>query len=47
MTGAVAPATLVPRLLLGTPSDARLLRVDGTALLVDISGFTVLAERLA
>lgn len=47
MSGRVAPATLVPRLLLGTAPDARLLHVDGTALVVDISGFTVLSERLA
>lgn len=47
MSGAVAPATLVPRLLLGTAPDVRLVSVHGTALLVDISGFTVLSERLA
>ncbi len=47
MSSAVAPATLVPRLLLGAAPDVRLLTVRGTALLVDISGFTVLSERLA
>lgn len=44
----VSPAALVPRLLLGLPADANAhTRVDGTAVLVDISGFTTLSEQLA
>ena len=44
----VAPSALVPRLLLGWPADADPhLRVDGTAVVVDISGFTTLSEQLA
>jgi len=44
----VAPAALIPRLLHGVSEDADPhLRIDGTAVLVDISGFTTLSEQLA
>ncbi|MET0734988.1 MAG: adenylate/guanylate cyclase domain-containing protein, partial [Microbacterium sp.] len=40
-------AALVPRLLLDIDPDAVDLRIEGTAVLIDISGFTVLSEQLA
>ena len=44
----VAPSALVPRLLLGLAADADVhRRIEGTAVLVDISGFTTLSEQLA
>ena len=48
MTARVAASDLVPRLLVehGGPTG-RQLRVDGTAVLIDISGFTTLSEQLA
>ena len=48
MSANVAPSALVPRLLLGLRADGDPhLRIDGTAVLVDISGFTTLSEQLA
>ncbi len=48
MTARVAASDLVPRLLVehGGPTG-RSLRVQGTAVLIDISGFTTLSEQLA
>jgi class 3 adenylate cyclase/tetratricopeptide (TPR) repeat protein len=44
----VTAAALTPRLLHGLGDlEQRLLRVDGTAVVVDISGFTTLSEQLA
>ncbi len=48
MTAHVVASALSPRLLHGVPDDADPhLRVDGTAVVVDISGFTALSEQLA
>lgn len=48
MAAHVSPAALIPRLLHGIPAGANPhLRVDGTVVLVDISGFTTLSEQLA
>ncbi len=48
MNGVVAASALSPRLLHGVSDDANPhLRVEGTAVVVDISGFTTLSEQLA
>jgi class 3 adenylate cyclase len=48
MSAVVAASALSPRLLHGVPDDADPhLRIDGTAVVVDISGFTTLSEQLA
>jgi class 3 adenylate cyclase/tetratricopeptide (TPR) repeat protein len=48
VSSVVSAAALTPRLLHGIPEDAdRHLRVEGTAVVVDISGFTTLSEQLA
>ncbi|GAA1923863.1 hypothetical protein GCM10009775_15270 [Microbacterium aoyamense] len=47
MSAGISASTLVPRLLLGTPPGTRHVPIEGTCVLVDISGFTVLSERLA
>ncbi|GAA1975348.1 AAA family ATPase [Microbacterium pumilum] len=48
MTSLVAASALSPRLLHGVSDDADPhMRIDGTAVVVDISGFTTLSEQLA
>ncbi len=48
MSALVAASALSPRLLHGVADDADPhLRIDGTAVVVDISGFTTLSEQLA
>ncbi|WP_457099458.1 adenylate/guanylate cyclase domain-containing protein [Microbacterium sp. P5_E9] len=48
MSGFVAASALSPRLFHGLADDVdRHLRIDGTAVVVDISGFTTLSEQLA
>ena len=48
MAAHVSPAALIPRLLHGFPAGANPhLRIEGTVVLVDISGFTTLSEQLA
>ena len=44
----VAASALSPRLFHGVPDDADPhLRIEGTAVVIDISGFTTLSEQLA